>query len=161
MSTAQPIRPRIVGRSHLHVTVVASQYNLSFVQGMVGHFEAEMQVISPGAKLKIVWVPGAFEIPVLTKIILSQKSTDVVVALGVLIQGETAHALLVAQSVTSALQNLAVEFAVPVINEVLLLENEAQAQARCLDSEINRGTEAARAAVGVAHATREVAQKTF
>jgi len=161
MSIAQPIRPRIGGRSHLHLTVVASQYNLPFVQGMIAHLEEEVQAISPGAKMKIVWVPGAFEIPVLTKIILSQKNSDVVVALGVLIQGETTHALLVAQSVTSALQNLAVEFAVPVINEVLLLDNEAQAKARCLDDEINRGTEAARAAVGVVHAAREVAQKAF
>lgn len=161
MSTAQPIRPRNVGRAHLHLTVVASQYNLPYVQGLVDRVEEEVLALSPGAKLKVVWVPGAFEIPVLTKIVLSKKNTDVVVALGVLLQGETAHAQLVAQSVTTALQNLAVEFAIPVINEVLLLDNEDQARARCLEDTINRGTEAARAAVSVTQAVRKVGQKTF
>jgi 6,7-dimethyl-8-ribityllumazine synthase len=155
MSTAQPLRPRIVGKTKLNLSLVASQYNLPYVQGLVAAVEEEMSTISAGARMNIVWVPGAFEIPLLTKLILSQEKPDVVIALGVLIQGETAHALLVAQSVTTALQNLAVEFSTPIINEVLLLENEEQARVRCLGDEINRGTEAARAAVAVAHAVRE------
>ena len=42
----------------------------------------------------------------------------------------------------------------PVINAVLSLENEAQARARCLEDKINRGTEAARAAVEIAKSCR-------
>ena len=50
---------------------------------------------------------------------------------------------------TDALQQIAIEHGVPVINAVLSLETEQQARERCLEKEINRGTEAARAAVTV------------
>src|SRR5215217_5934597 len=49
-----------------------------------------------------------------------------------------------------ALQNIAIESGVPVINAVLSFDNENQARARCLENRINRGTEAARAAVEIA-----------
>ena len=50
---------------------------------------------------------------------------------------------------TDALQQIAIEHGVPVINAVLSLETEQQARERCLEKKINRGTEAARAAVTV------------
>ena len=53
-------------------------------------------------------------------------------------------------SVTDALQRIAVGHGVPVINAVLSFDNETQARERCLENKINRGTEAARAAVEMA-----------
>ena len=52
---------------------------------------------------------------------------------------------------TDALQRIAVDHAVPVINVVLSFDNESQARERCLENKINRGTEAARAAVKIAN----------
>jgi 6,7-dimethyl-8-ribityllumazine synthase len=52
--------------------------------------------------------------------------------------------------VTDALQRIAVDYGVPVINVVLSFDNEAQARERCIENRINRGTEAARAAVEIA-----------
>ena len=160
MSTAQPIRPRMVGKAGFSFAIVASQYNQTYVQGMVDQAHREINELEPGAKIHLVWATGAFEIPLLTKVVLTQKKHDAVLALGVLLQGETAHAQLVAQSVTTALQNLALEFSIPVINEVLLLENEDQARARCLGLEINRGIEAARAAVATSRTVRELTPRT-
>jgi 6,7-dimethyl-8-ribityllumazine synthase len=160
MSTAQPIRPRMVGKSTLNFAVVASEYNLTFVQGLVDHASQEIATLEPMAKIKLIWAPGAFEIPVLTKFVLSQKKYDAVLALGVLLQGETAHAGLIAQSVAYALQNIALEFSLPVINEVLLLEDEEQARARCLELELNRGIEAARAAVATTRTIRDLTPRT-
>jgi len=159
MSTAQPIRPRIVGKAGFSFALVASQYNLTYVQGMVEQAHRELGELEPGAKIKIIWASGAFEIPLLAKAAITHKKYDAVLALGVILQGETAHARLVAEAVTSALMQIALEFTVPVINEVLLLDNEQQARARCLDSEINRGTEAARAAVATSRAIRELSPK--
>jgi 6,7-dimethyl-8-ribityllumazine synthase len=53
--------------------------------------------------------------------------------------------------VTDALQRIAVNHGVPVINVVLSFDNEIQARERCLENKINRGTEAARAAVEIAN----------
>ena len=76
-----------------------------------------------------------------------------------ILQGETNHAENLGRSVTDALQRIAVEHGVPVINAVLSFNNENQAQARCLENEINRGTEAARAAVEIANVLSEVRTK--
>jgi 6,7-dimethyl-8-ribityllumazine synthase len=57
------------------------------------------------------------------------------------------------------LQRIAIENGVPVINAVLSFDNENQARARCLENNINRGTEAARAAVEIANVLSEVRTK--
>lgn len=160
MSNNQPIRPRMVGKASLSFAIVASQYNLTYVQGMVEHAFREIGELEPGAKIKLIWASGSFEIPLLIKLLLEQEKFHAALAIGVLMQGETSHAMLVAQSVTTALQNIALESSVPVINEVLLLENEDQARARCLEPEINRGIEAARAAVATARTIRDLKPKT-
>ena len=159
MSTAQPIRPRMATRTTLAFAIVASQYNLGFVQPMVDNAYRELNDLEPGTQVSLTWVPGAFEVPLAAKLLASQKKYDAVLALGVILQGETAHATLIAQSVTTALQDIALEFMIPVVHEVLLLENEAQAQARCVGLEMNRGIEAARAAVAAARTARELAPK--
>ncbi|HRJ73378.1 MAG TPA: 6,7-dimethyl-8-ribityllumazine synthase [Terrimicrobiaceae bacterium] len=159
MSKTQPIRPRMAVRATLAFAIVASQYNLAYVQPMVDHAHSEISALEPGATVSLIWVPGAFEIPLAAKLVASQRKFDAILSFGVILQGETAHATLVAQSVTSALQDIALEFLLPVIHEVLLLENEAQARARCLGEEINRGTEGARAAVASARTARELSTK--
>jgi len=80
-----------------------------------------------------------------------QKQGDAIIAIGVILQGETNHAENLGRSVTDALQRIAITHGVPVINAVLTFDNEDQARARCLESEINRGTEAARAAVEISN----------
>jgi 6,7-dimethyl-8-ribityllumazine synthase len=66
------------------------------------------------------------------------------------LKGKTDHAQNLSRSVTDALQRIAVDHAVPVINAVLSFDDENQARERCLENKINRGTEAARAAVEIA-----------
>ena len=87
----------------------------------------------------------------------SEKKHDIaIVALGVILQGETTHAQLLGQVVTSSLQQISLEHGVPVIHAVLSLKNEAQARKRCLEDETNRGTEAARAACEMANLVAEL-----
>jgi 6,7-dimethyl-8-ribityllumazine synthase len=70
--------------------------------------------------------------------------------MGVILKGRTSHAEHLGQSVTDALQFVAVEYGVPVINVVLSPEGQLQARERCLGRKMNRGTEAARAALEIA-----------
>ena len=97
-------------------------------------------------------MPGAFEIPLIAQEVALRGGVDAIIALGVIIEGETQHAALVARAVTDALQQVSLAQHVPVIHEVLLLKNEEQARARCLGEEINRGTEAARTAARMVQA---------
>jgi 6,7-dimethyl-8-ribityllumazine synthase len=148
MSHEIPSRPQLFSERS-HVAIVASKYNIEFVDSMLDAARDELQLIAPNTTIAVYRVPGAFEIPVTVEKMLRTTETDAVVALGVIIRGETEHADLVGASVTEALQNIAVTHAIPIIHEVLLVNDEEQAEARCMGAEINRGTEAARTAVNM------------
>jgi 6,7-dimethyl-8-ribityllumazine synthase len=83
--------------------------------------------------------------------VASRGKADAIIACGVILKGKTNHAQNLSRSVTDALQRIAVDHGVPVINVVLSFDNEIQASERCLENKINRGTEAARAAVEIAN----------
>jgi 6,7-dimethyl-8-ribityllumazine synthase len=89
----------------------------------------------------------------------SQRKADAIIAIGVILQGKTGHAQNLSWSVTDALQRIAVDHGVPVINVVLSFDNETQARERCLENRINRGREAARAAVEIASVMSELRRK--
>ena len=144
------VRPRLVTGKRRFV-VIASQFNAPFVQGLVDHAFRELRALAPMSKVTLLQVPGAFEIPVVVREIALQKKVNAIIALGVIIQGKTAHAKNLARSVTDALQRIAVQHGVPVINAVLSVNNETEARERCLEDRINRGTEAARAAIEIAN----------
>jgi 6,7-dimethyl-8-ribityllumazine synthase len=153
-----PPRPRIVGGKRTF-TIVASKFNAEFVQGLVNHTSDELRAISTSAIIFLHQVPGAFEIPIVVRELALQKKTDVIIAIGVILKGRTKHAEHLARSVTDALQRIAIDHGVPVINVVLSMDNELQARERCLGDKINRGTEAARAAFDIANVMQEVRGK--
>jgi 6,7-dimethyl-8-ribityllumazine synthase len=157
MSTAIPTRPRLVGTIPRQVgtrrrfAIVASQFNSEYVQGLVDHAVRELRVLTPSAQVDLHQVPGAFEIPIVVREIARQKRADAVLALGVILQGKTDHAAQIGTAVTDALQRISIEDGIPIVHAVLSLKTETQARERCLEEEMNRGTEAARTAVHMAN----------
>ena len=149
MSQFVPQRPRQILKVRRTFTIVASQYNPEYVQGLIESVRAELGILAPKSTVNVVEVPGAFEIPVVLQEVALRGDVDAIIALGVIIRGETAHADLIGTTITDALQNIALRFRTPVIHEVLLVDNEAQARARTLGEAHNRGVEAARAAVHI------------
>ena len=130
--------------------IVASQFNAQYVEGLVEHAQQELHDLAPNATISVQRVPGAFEIPVVVRELASQAKADALIACGVILKGTTDHAQNLSHSVTDALQRIAIGHGVPIINAVLSFDNETQARERCLENKINRGTEAARAAVEIA-----------
>jgi 6,7-dimethyl-8-ribityllumazine synthase len=155
MTKSVPPRPSVID-SKRRFTIVASQFNAAYVDGLVGHAEKELRGLAPKATIHIHRVPGSFEIPVAVREIALRKKADAIIACGVIMQGETKHAKNLSLSVTNALQRIAVDHGVPVINVVLSFDNEAQARERCLEGKINRGREAARTAVEIANVMSEL-----
>lgn len=143
-------KPRVTGTKRVFV-LVASQFNAKYVRGLATHCTDELRKLSPASSVALHRVPGAFEIPIVVRERARQGNVDAIVALGVILQGETAHAQHLGQVVTQALQQISLEHGIPVIHAVLSLKNEEQARKRCLEDEMNRGTEAARAAVEMAN----------
>jgi len=148
MSHDIPSRPQ-TSQDRSHISIVASRYNETYVNAMLEAARDELELIAPNTSISVYRVPGAFEIPVTIEKVLRNAATDAVIALGLIIRGETEHGDLVASSVTNTLQNIAITHGTPIVHEVLLVENDAQAHARCIGEEINRGTEAARVAVNM------------
>src|SRR3954471_10279224 len=159
MSNFVPTRPRLGSIGKRTFTIVASRFNARYVQGLVNHATEELRSIAPGGVLNLLQVPGAFEIPIVVRELALQKKADAIIAIGVILKGSTTHAEHLSHSVTNALQQIAIEYGVPVINAVLSLENEDQARERCLEKKINRGIEAARAAVEISSVMSDLQAK--
>ena len=142
------------GRGH-HFAIVASKYNARFVDAMV---EAAAKTLegAKAASVKVVRVPGAFEIPVVAAALAEEclPELSAIICLGVIIRGETTHAQHIGEAISHALAQIQVRRRIPIIHEVLLLENEAQAEARCLNPKHNRGLEAALTALEMARIMR-------
>lgn len=129
--------------------VVASRYNARYVDGMLNAAVRELK--RAGAKVRVVRVPGAYEVPVVAaKLSALSPQPVAIICLGVILRGETTHAQHIGEAVSQALMQIQITHGVPVIHEVLLLENKQQAEARCLDPKHNRGIEAAQTALEMA-----------
>ena len=127
--------------------IIASKYNARYVDGML---RAAMAVLKKAKadEIQIVRVPGAFEIPlVAAKVAGGSPSPSAIICLGVILRGATTHAQSISDVVSYALGTIALQTQVPVIHEVLLLENAQQAVERCLSKKHNRGAEAALTAI--------------
>lgn len=132
--------------SPLRFAIVASTYNLEYVDGLLNAAAATLK----GHDITVVRVPGAFEIPLQVQRLARSKRFAAVLALGIVWQGKTAHADQIVRAVTDALMRIMLETDVPVIHEVLSIKTEAEAKARCFGKKLNRGREAAEAALVMA-----------
>ena len=148
MSSALPPKPRIIG-PRVRVCIVASKYNEQYTDALVDNAIEELAELVPQARVDLIRVPGAFEIPVIVSSVLDREAPVCIIALGLILRGATQHADLVAEAVTTALMNLSVQSGRPIIHEVLLVDDEKQAYARCIGANLNRGKEAARAAAAM------------
>jgi 6,7-dimethyl-8-ribityllumazine synthase len=131
------------------IGIVAARYNTALADALLQNVVAELTAAGVKAKrIQIVRVPGSHEVPWAAQA-LARKQFDGVIALGVLIGGDTNHHEMVGTSVSHALQQVALATRTPVINGVIVTDNLKQAEARCR-GRINRGAEFARAALEMA-----------
>ena len=144
----KPVKTRKMKATGGTFAIVASQYNARYVDAMLRAAKAEL--VRAGAKVQIVRVPGAYEIPVVAKkLAAASPQPSAIICLGMILRGETTHAAHIGEAVSGALMQIQLAHQIPVIHEVLLLGSEAQARVRCLGQKHNRGTEAAQTALAM------------
>jgi len=115
------------------------------------------------AKVDRISVPGSLEIPAAIAMALDaaqrkRRPYDGAVALGCVIRGDTIHFEIVSQESSRALMDLAVSRKLPLGNGILTVNTEAQAWARARASELNKGGDAARAALAMLRIKRRLAR---
>ena len=132
--------------SKFRFALVASVFNHEYTDALLASAQSALE----GYEIKVIRVPGAYEIPLQVQRLARSKRYAVVIALGVIWQGKTLHAEEILRAVTDALMRISLETDVPVIHEVLAVKTEAEARARCMGTKLNRGREAAEAALAVA-----------
>ena len=156
MSLAKPSLLSVDG-AKLRLGIVAARFNEPLVDALLARVQAGLAAAGvPAKNIAVVRVPGSHEVPWAVQALTGGR--DCVIGLGVLIGGDTNHHEMVGQSVSHALQRVALGTGVPVINGVIVASTRAQAQARCA-GRIDRGAEFARAAVEMGALKRRTGAK--
>ncbi len=88
--------------------------------------------------------PGSFEIPLLGAALAEAKKVDALIGIGIIVEGETHHARLLAEQVAHGIMDVQLQYRLPFAFEVLYVESLDQARVRS-EGEANKGREAARA----------------
>ncbi len=137
----------------LKVTIVSGLWHHQIADGLLAG--AHRVLDASGAEVSIVQVAGSFELPLVAKAVL-EAGADAVVALGVIVRGETPHFDFVAAAATDGLTRVALETGKPVGFGVLTVEDEQQGldRAGLPGSKEDVGGRAAEAALSTAHALR-------
>lgn len=137
--------------------IVASRFNHELTAGLAT--AAVSTLIHHGARadaIRIVWVPGAFEIPTLLEECAAQQRDDALIALGAVLEGDTPHAAAINAAVSRSLNEIARTYTMPVIDGVVVARTMEQAVERCLGEGGGRGAYAAKAAIEMANVIKHI-----
>jgi 6,7-dimethyl-8-ribityllumazine synthase len=128
--------------------IVASRFNHFIVDRLVeGALDAIVRHGGSPANVFVVRVPGAWEIPVVSRRLATQKKVDAIVAVGAVIRGSTPHFDYVASEVSKGIANIASDTGVPIAFGVLTTDTIEQAIERAGTKSGNKGWDAAMSAI--------------
>ncbi len=142
--------PLSLSGADFRIGIVAARFNAVLVDALVGRAQARLVEAGVSASaIEIVRVPGSHEVPWAAQRQAEGGRFDAVLALGVLIAGDTNHHEMVGDAVAHALMRVSLDTRVPVINGVIVVNTRAQAEARTVGT-YDRGSEFAAAALEMA-----------
>ena len=134
--------------TNLKVAIVMSRFNDFIGKQLVeGAKDGLVRHDVEDNNIDVIYVPGAFEIPLVLKKVASLNKYDAIIALGAVIRGETPHFDMVANEVTKGIATVSLESNIPIINAVLTTDSIEQAIERAGTKAGNKGFDAALAAI--------------
>ncbi|WP_392435618.1 6,7-dimethyl-8-ribityllumazine synthase [Yersinia sp. HM-2024] len=135
----------VVATPNARVAIVIARFNNfindSLLEGAIDALKRIGQVADDN--ITVVWVPGAYELPLVANVLAKTNRYDAVIALGTVIRGGTAHFEYVAGEASSGLSSVAMNSDIPVAFGVLTTESIEQAIERAGTKAGNKGAEAA------------------
>jgi 6,7-dimethyl-8-ribityllumazine synthase len=140
------------------ILIVASCFNEMITKALVeGAEETLNQHDIPATNRKLIWVPGAFELPIVAARAARSGLWDAIICLGCVIRGDTPHFDYVAGETARGVMEVMLETEVPVIFGVLTTDNTQQALERSSHSKKgNKGKESSLAALAMIGAMRQL-----
>ena len=140
----------------MKIALVVSRFNSFLTEQLVkGAVDAFTRLGGSEKDLKLVRVPGAYELPLAAKK-LASSGVDAVVALGAVVRGATPHADLINETTARAFSEISLDSGVPVVDGVVSADNLEQAVERCGTKQGNKGFSAMFAAVEMADVLKRI-----
>ncbi|XZR53202.1 MAG: 6,7-dimethyl-8-ribityllumazine synthase [Enterobacteriaceae bacterium] len=128
-----------------HIAIVISRFNefinKSLLNGALDIFERIGKI--KNNNITIIWVPGAYEIPLITQILSNLKKYDAIIALGTIIKGDTPHFDYISNSTIVNISNVMLKNEIPIIFGILTTDTIEQAINRSGCKSGNKGSDAA------------------
>lgn len=141
----------------MKVGIVCARFNEIIVNKLLGGaLDALHRHDVPDESITVVWVPGAFEIPVTAQALAKNDEYDAVIALGAVIRGATSHYDIVCNEVAKGIAQVALATGKPVLNGVLTTDNIEQAVERAGSKAGNKGSECAIDAIEMVNVLRQL-----
>ena len=141
--------------ANLRFGIVAARFNGSLVDALIsGAVETLEHHGALSDKITLVRVPGSFEIPLACKALAQSHTVDAIIALGVVIRGDTLHFELICNSASDGITQASLETGLPIAHGIIAAEDRNQAIERTGGKLGNKGAEAALAAIEMAHVVR-------
>jgi 6,7-dimethyl-8-ribityllumazine synthase len=146
----------LIGKG-LRVAIVVARFNEFITKKLVeGAQDMLLRLGVAPSDIELLWVPGSFEIPLITKKIAEQKNVDTIICLGCIIKGDTPHFDLVAGEVAKGIREVMLATGVPIVFGVISADNLEQAIERAGTKMGNKGSESALTAVEMANLIKKI-----
>jgi 6,7-dimethyl-8-ribityllumazine synthase len=141
--------------SGMRFAIVAARFNHDITEPLAAGAEKALREHG-AAEVSVVWVPGAFELPLVAKRYAQSGTVDAVVCIGAVIRGETAHFEFVAGECAAGVTRASLDTGIPVAFGVLTVEDRQQALDRVGGAEGHKGEEAAITAIEMVALLRSI-----
>ncbi len=147
------VEGKVVAKEGMRVGIIASRFNSFIVEKLLdGAVDGLVRHGVEDKNITAVWVPGAFEIPVVAKKMAESDKYDAVIAVGAVIRGSTSHYDYVCSEVSKGIAQVGMSTGKPVLFGVITTENIEQAIERAGSKAGNKGYDCALAAIEMINA---------